>query len=261
MRRSATRPSTVGRACIVLSTGLVLTVTACASNRATRDAATTSSQPVTTTTTTTPPTTTTAPAFSYQPLFPFQTPREVADWQQAFASGGHQPWHLDAGETALAFVRFLGYTDVDRVLSTVNDTKGAHVSVGFVTEGSNTGTAAVVHVVRYGAGQNVPWEVVGTDDTDFTLDTPAYGSVITSPVRVGGRITGVDESIRVHVQQLHSNGFLGESCCTPGGGEGSPWSTTVSFAAPTDPVLIISASTGGHLKSVERFAVTGVKRG
>ena len=40
----------------------------------------------------------------------------------------------------------------------------------------------------------------------------------TSPMPAGGRISGVDESITVHVQQLHSNGLLGQVCCIPGGG-------------------------------------------
>jgi hypothetical protein len=80
-------------------------------------------------------------------------------------------------------------------------------------------------------------------------------------VQVGGHVSGVDESITVHVQQLHANGYLGEHCCIAAGGENSPWTTTVSFQPPTDPVLIVSASTGGHIQGVERFAVTGVKSG
>jgi hypothetical protein len=94
----------------------------------------------------------------------------------------------------------------------------------------------------------------------LSIDTPKYGATVTSPVRVGGRITGVDESIAVHVQQLHANGFYG-SCCTPAGGNNATWSTNVSYGPLRDLVLIISASTGGHLQQVERFTVTGVKRG
>jgi hypothetical protein len=194
----------------------------------------------------------------YEPLFPFGNLQEVASWQ-AGDGAVHQPWRLDASETALAFARFLGYPEIDRVVSVENDTRGAHIGIGFVTENARTGTAAVVHLVRYGSGRNVPWEVVGTDDTDFTLDTPHYGAAITSPVPVGGHISGVDENIRVRVQQLHANGYLGERCCIAAGGVDSRWTTTVSFAPPTDPVLIISASTGGHVQGVERFAVTGVE--
>jgi hypothetical protein len=61
----------------------------------------------------------------------------------------------------------------------------------------------------------VPWEVVGTDDTEFTLDVPGYGATVASPL-------------------------------------------FVSFARPTDRVVIVAASVGGHVATLERFTVTGV---
>ena len=241
------------------------------STRTTRKVTTTTTRRITTTTkpplsTTTvfPSTTTTVRgdvlAPPLLPLFPFQTVQEVQAWQRSYRSGGHQPWHLDAGATALAFAQFLGYIEVDRVVATSTDAKGAHVSVGSVVPDTNRlTTAAIVHLVRYGTGGDAPWEVVGTDDTAFSLTVPAYGSTITSPLKVGGRISGVDESIKVHVQQLHANGYLGEFCCVPAGGTSSPWSATMTFSPTTDPVLMVSASTGGHTQNVERFTVTGVK--
>ncbi len=81
-----------------------------------------------------------------------------------------------------------------------------------------------------------------------------------SPLAVGGRITGVDESIRVQVRQLHGDAPLGEQCCIAAGGERSPWSGQVTFSTPTDPILMVAASTGGHVRSVERFTVNGVRR-
>jgi hypothetical protein len=192
-------------------------------------------------------------------LYPFANPSEAADWQRNYSETHAAAQYLDANATALAFAHFLGYPGIDRVVGSTEDAKGAHVAVGYAIPGTpRTSTAAVVHLIRYGSGSTVPWEVVGTDDTDFTLDVPAYGSTIASPVRAGGRITGVDESIRVVVQQLHSNGALGETCCVAAGGQGASWSATVSFARPTDTVVIVAASTGGHVTSVERFAVTGV---
>jgi hypothetical protein len=194
------------------------------------------------------------------PLYPFANLQEVEAWQQSSGSGGSQAEYLDSGLTALAFARFLGYTDIDQVVTSREDAAGAHVAVGFRNSDSgNLTTAAVVRLVRYGSGSNVPWEVVGTDDTDFSFTAPAYGAQVTSPVSVGGRISGVDESITVHVQQLHSNGLLGQRCCIPGGGTNQPWSGTVTFSDPTDPVLIVSASTGGHVQDVERFTVTAAK--
>jgi hypothetical protein len=100
---------------------------------------------------------------------------------------------------------------------------------------------------------------VGSDDTDFSLTTPAYGAKVTSPVTAGGRITGVDESIRVQVRQVSTERPLGEFCCVAAGGQQTPWQASVSFTGATDGVLTVVASTGGHLKRVERFTVTGVR--
>jgi hypothetical protein len=193
-------------------------------------------------------------------LYPFANTAEVTAWQRESAAGGHQPWRLDAGLSAKAFAQYLGYTQASQVLSAHQDSTGAHVAVGFHNPNGEAVTSAVVHLVRVGSGTYQPWEVVGTDDTNFNIEDPSYGSTITSPVRVGGHITGVDESIAVHVQQLHANGFYG-TCCTPAGGNNATWSTTASFGPLTDAVLIISASTGGHVQKVERFTVTGVRRG
>lgn len=224
----------------------------------TRPATPPATSPGSTTTTTTTPVPAIAP---YLPLFPFASAADVAVWQDAYRSGGHQPWHLDAGETAVAFAGWLGFDGIDTVTGTRTDDTGAHVSVGFHTEESTTGTstAAVVHLVRWGAGVDAPWEVVGTDDTTFSLLQPPYGSVVTSPLAVGGRITGVDESIDVQVRTASS--VVGTRCCLPAGGTDWPWSTTVAISAPSGAVLTVAARTGGHVTTVERFTVTGVRAG
>ncbi len=130
------------------------------------------------------------------PLWPFDTSGEVQAWEQSNSSGGHQPWHLDAGITAQSFVTgYLGFTDIDTVVHTTIDSSGAHVAIGFVTAGTSTSTAAVIHMVRWGTSPSAPWEVVGTDDTSLVLYMPAYGSTVTSPMTVGGTITGVDEQL------------------------------------------------------------------
>ncbi|WP_328972581.1 hypothetical protein [Streptomyces sp. NBC_00239] len=196
-----------------------------------------------------------------QPLWPFTTPAQVQDWQRSYREGGHQPWHLDADRTALAFVQgYLGFGEIGRISSRSVSGRHARIGVGpSAPEEARRSTAAVIHLVRYGTGPDAPWEVVGTDDTTFTLTVPAYGALARSPIRVGGRITGVDESIRVQVRQPSSARPLGTACCTPAGGSDQPWTATVSYTRPTDPVLTIVASTGGHLTEVERFTVTAVR--
>jgi hypothetical protein len=194
-------------------------------------------------------------------LWPFTTAAEVRQWQAAYRAAGSQPWHLDAGQTALAFTRgHLGYTDVDRVTSRRVVGGDAHIGVGWPVPGqSGTRTVAVLHLIRFGSGADAPWAVVGSDDTVLTVDTPRYGSTVASPVRVGGRITGVDENLRVIVLGPASSAPLFVSPGLPAGGERTPWSTTVRFRARHGTVLTIAVSTGGHLKKVELFAVNAVR--
>jgi hypothetical protein len=213
-------------------------------------------------------TTTTAPPDPYtlgrgfQPLWPFADREAATAWQAAYRTGGSQPWHLDAEATALSFTTgFLGFTEIDQVVDSQISGDDAHVSVGYANpDGGGTATAAVVHLMRYGTGDDAPWEVVGTRDTDLQLETPDYATTARSPMTVGGYITGVDESLRVQVRQSSTAAPLGESAPFPGGGTHAPWQTTVTFSGATDPALTVVVSTGGHVQDVERFAITGLAR-
>lgn len=199
------------------------------------------------------------------PLWPFASLDQAWAWEQSYTSGGHEPWHLDAGQTALAFTQgYLGFTGIDKVVSTVVASgRDAHIGVGFATPSTPPGTvtSAVVHLVRYGPDADAPWEVVGTADTTLTLTAPAYGSVAHSPMTVGGAITGVDESIKVQIRTASRHMPLAELPGMPAGGSATPWHVSIAFPGTTDPVLTVVASTGGHLAAVERFAVTGVRSG
>ena len=199
------------------------------------------------------------PAFAFQPLWPFASAAGAAAWQQEYRTGGHQPWHLDPAATALAFARgYLGYAELDRTTSRVVVGSQAWIGVGVSLPNGTDSTAAVVHLARIGTGRDAPWEVAGTRDSTLSLTTPAYGSRVSSPVTVGGRITGVDESLVVQVRSL-TGGLLGRSAPIPAGGNGTSWSASVSFTAPAGTVLTIAVSTGGHVAAVERFAVTGLR--
>ncbi|MEU8198259.1 hypothetical protein AB0C10_31220 [Microbispora amethystogenes] len=197
----------------------------------------------------------------YQPLWPFTDDKQVRDWQEGYRAGGHQPWHLDAGQTALAFTQgYLGFKGIDQLVDSKVDGVHARVSVGIRGEGGGRpGIAAVIHLVKFGTGTDAPWEVVGSDDTTFSLTTPRYGSSVSSPVKAGGKITGVDESIRLQARVAGGTGPIGERCCVSAGGENHPWSATLDFRATPGQTVTIVASTGGHIADVERFAVTGVR--
>src|SRR5512132_4405194 len=196
-----------------------------------------------------------APAyeFGYQPLWPFANLASAQAWQAAHRSNGVQPWHADPAQTALSFTQgYLGLTEINRVTSTRVTSEGAYVGVGYRDLNGGTHTSAVLFLVRFGPDADSPWEVVGSDDTTFSLEQPAYGSTVQSPMLVGGHITGSDENIRVTVRSLASAAAVGGSCCQPAGGNGTAWAMSVPFSAPPGTVLTIVATTGGHLQTVER---------
>lgn len=201
----------------------------------------------------------------YPPVWPFGSLAQVRGWQDDYRESRRRAWHLDAERTALAFTRnHLGFRDIKLITSRKVSGIHARIGVGHRPEpGAGPATAAVIHLVRYGTGPLAPWEVVGTDDTTFSLTVPRYGATVASPVTVGGRITGVDESIRVRILGRASSRPLGEHCCVPAGGEGRNWSARLSFRAPDarGEVLTVVASTGGHVAEVERFAITAVRTG
>jgi actin-like ATPase involved in cell morphogenesis len=218
----------------------------------------------TTTTTTTAPTTTTEPttttdpeplpAFDRPPLWPFASVEAAVAWQRA--PHGPDDWHLDAGSTAVRFARdFLGFGNVDRVVDDdPPEGDDVYLEVGHAGRGGTT-TVASVHLMRIGAGEDAPWEVVGTGDDLLTLDTPEYGSGVTSPVRVGGRVTAAGETVHVEVRQTSSPGVLGETSATP---TGNAWAVDVAFTGATDLALTIVAWTGPDPAHVTRFAITAV---
>ncbi len=191
--------------------------------------------------------------------WPFTGPSQVRAWQQAYRSNGSQPWHLSATDTALGFTRgFLGYTEIDRVLSVKTDGDQAVVAVGWSGEGGQH-VAALLHLARYGSGASGPWEVVGSNDTDLSLSKPGYGSQVTSPVLVGGRVSGVDENLQVIARSAAGGQPVGSAPGVPAGGSATPWSTTLPVSAHPGELVTLAVSTGGHIKQVERFAITVVR--
>ncbi|GEL17089.1 hypothetical protein PA7_09260 [Pseudonocardia asaccharolytica DSM 44247 = NBRC 16224] len=204
----------------------------------------------------------TVPAFDHQPLWPFPDLDAVRAWQEAHRTGGQQPWHLDAEATALGFTQgYLGFTGIDRVTSYTENGADAWVGVGFALPNGRETTASVLHLARFGDGLDAPWEVVGTRDETLVVDTPAYGSPVTSPVTAGGTITGVDESLRLQLRTLGRDTPVGEFCCVPAGGQSARWSATVPFTDAGAGPMTLVVSTGGHVADVEEFAITAVRAG
>jgi hypothetical protein len=107
---------------------------------------------------------------SFQPLFPFANLAHAQAWQRAHASGGHESWHLSPELTAVAFSQeYLGFSEINKVADHSVSQGDARVAVGLTLPDGRVSSAAIVHLVRYGSGNNAPWEVVGTDDTTITV--------------------------------------------------------------------------------------------
>ena len=201
------------------------------------------------------------PVFGYQPLWPFSSAAAAATWQLAYRTSGAQPWHLDPGLTAVGFTTgHLGFAELNQETSRRIVGREAWIGVGHDRHDGYGDTAAVIHLARLGAGGDAPWEVVGTRDSTLSITAPAYAARVSSPLTAGGRITGVDEALRVAV--IDGDGrTLGRVSGVPAGGENTPWSVTVGFARPAGRVLTVVVSTGGHVAEVERFAITAVRSG
>ena len=223
------------------------------------------------------PTTDTANGFQYgQPLWPYHG-------NPAWSRTSDLAWAFDPSLSALKFTQeFLGFSTLDRVTTVDVQPREAFIGVGQADPNGQPRTAATIHLER--PTTTAPWAVIGTKDTDLTLEIPAYGSALppscsqfaarpTCPIiEVGGILSGVDESLRIRALQLPLGGsretsqLLGQFCCLMTGGHQDPWSVRLQFSQPplpgpsSDPPwpVTIVVSTGGHYATVERFAVTAV---
>lgn len=195
--------------------------------------------------------------FGYQPLWPFATQADADRWRSDGRAGA-DAWHADPRTTAQKFTReFLGFGDLNRITTVTEQPREAWVGVGQDDPRGIPITVATLHLARFGPAADAPWEVVGSEDTDLTLDTPAYGSAVQSVTEVGGTISGVDESLHIQARQIA--GPVGEFCCVPAGGQRAEWSATVPIATTGPGAVTVVVSTGGHYAALERFAITGLR--
>jgi hypothetical protein len=197
------------------------------------------------------------------PLWPFQTVAQADAWLRTYRAVGSDGQHrLDAASTALEFTRgALGFTGVDRVISTDGTGAEQFVAVGWRSENGSDLTAAVLRLIRLGTDPASPWVVVGTRGTERALATPGYGERVSGSLTVGGRITGADEALRVLV--VGPGGVvLGRAGPVPVGGADQAWSVLVPLVVVSPgAALSVVVSTGGHVADVEWFAITAVIAG
>ena len=193
-------------------------------------------------------------------LWPFTSAAQVAAWQDGYANDRSAAWHLNAQQTARAFLtRVLRMPTLRYVMtqSVTGDT--ATVEFGFRAQNNSIVPATTVALARYGERSPAAWVVTGATAPLLSIRTPSAGARVRSPVQVTGRITGVDESVQVAVRGTASNAPLGGSF-TAGGGQDSPWSVTTRYATPHLPIGFVTAwlpsAVDGTAKQV---AVVGVR--
>jgi hypothetical protein len=195
------------------------------------------------------------PPFAYLALWPFAGPADAATWEAGYRTDAREPWHLDAGQTALMFTQnYLGYTTIDTVLSQTPSGAVTFVAVGFTGTAGQV-TAAILVLARLGTDANAPWEIVGSKDTTLSLLTPAVGATVTSPVTAGGRITGVTRILTVQVRELDKPAPVGELGSITAGGQNALWSASVPITG--HGVLTIAVAAASRTGTVEQFAITG----
>jgi len=198
------------------------------------------------------------------PLWPFQTADQVEAWRRHRLAVGGSPHHrLDPAQTALEFTRgALGLTSVDRITYVQADGRGRGddgcvVGVGLRAEAADL-TVARLRLARLGSGPDAPWVVTGTLDAD-AVERPAYGADVTSPLEVGGRLTGADEALRVLVTGPGGTTLARSEPFALGGVE-QPWRVSLELAAaPPGALLAVAVITGGHVADVEWLAVTAAR--
>jgi hypothetical protein len=177
-------------------------------------------------------------------IFPFNSAPEEATWETAYADG-HQPWKADPTAVSQLWVQnYLGYGDVDQVVSKTVNAASADVTLGrtMTAEQKRTVSVTVVHLVKYANA----WIVVGATDpaaapNALSLSSPAAGTLASSPLKVTGPGYGVDEAIKLDVRDARSATSYGVGHASFGSGT-PEWSASVSFTQPTGPDGVLIAS-------------------
>ena len=135
-------------------------------------------------------------------------------------------WRSDADQTALHFLSdHLQMPYLDTVVSSTVRGDSAEVAVGRVLP-SDTKQAVPATTITLQRASGT-WYVESARADQLTVTRT---SVNASTVTVGGRITGVDESIQVELRAGDTAQPLAHAS-TPGGGQDSPWQVTLERPA------------------------------
>lgn len=219
---------------------------------------------------TTPPPPPSEPPFleAFPGVWPFTSYAEVADYLTAGSTEYVDPRAV-VGQFAADVV---GVVDpvVGELTPSDEDGLEGTVEVRTRTEagGVNTELPPTVVAVRR-VGDNAladvagPWVVTGATSEDVTIESPAGGAVVNSPLTVAGQGRGYEGTVGVTLQAGATT--LVEPVGTIAGNpELAPYSVELTFEVPpagTPLMLIARTDTGADFVGVPAFAVTRVVAG
>jgi len=163
----------------------------------------------------------------------------------------------DPVAAARAFaVDFVGFTDPVIGDFAQGDSRSGEVEVRPRAEGP----ATTVFVRQLGTDGS--WWVLGSATANITLDTPATGDTITSPVGLTGSALAFEGHVNVEVRQDGAREPIGTGFVTGGGDMMRPFSGEVAFTAPTaEQGALVLLTYGGEDDRVLQAAVIRVAFG
>ena len=163
----------------------------------------------------------------------------------------------DPVAAARAFaVDFVGFTDPVLGDFAQGDSRSGEVEVRPRAEGP----ATTVFVRQLGS--DTSWWVLGSATADITLDSPATGDTITSPVSLTGSALAFEGHVNVEVRQDGAREPIGTGFVTGGGDMMRPFSGEVAFTAPTaEQGALVLLTYGGEDDRVLQAAVIRVAFG
>lgn len=142
------------------------------------------------------------------------------------AAGGAR--YDDPVDVARAFaVDFVGFADPVVGEFMQGDGRSGEVEVRPAADGP------VTTVMVRQLGTDGSWWALGAATADITVDAPATGDAVTSPVTVSGSARAFEGVVAVEVRQDGSRPPVGTGTVTGGGDVPRPFTGQVDFSAPT----------------------------
>lgn len=188
-------------------------------------------------------------------LWPFTSPAQMDAWR---TDHGQRPWADDDVQVAAHFATdLLGVAGLIAKDVGVYDAVLRQQRVQQVELRLNGRLVSTIDLIRlHVAG---PWTVMDARGGDLTITTPQVGATITSPTRVSGRITGVDENVQL--QLITATGHLLASSGAPAGTP-MPWEGTLTWSDQTwFTAGIVGITRSNKDGAITRIAAIVVKRG